>query len=134
MDREHQRIKGEVTSETTNQIKDTNEHLKKTKEKNDIHSRDFEKDVKEVEVSQRRIFDDFLREVLDDFKGCKTNVSEKINGQIGLIKDETREMDGLQHAKIDEEIKLFTDEVATMDTSQHQSIDNQIKLFTDEIA
>jgi hypothetical protein len=133
MDREHQRIKADASAEVANQIRDTNDHLKKTKDKNVTHSKEFERDVKEVETNQRNIFDELLRVIQDDFKQCKTNISEKINNEINLIKDETRQMDDLQHQKIDAEIDLFKNEVKEMDDLQHQKIDAEIDLFKNEV-
>jgi hypothetical protein len=132
MDRDHQRAKADTSAEVANQIRDINDHLTKTKDKNTGQARDFERDVKDVETNQRKIFDDQLRTVLDDFKACKTNISEKINTEIGLIKDETKQMDDMQHQKLDEEMKLFTEEIAKVDTEQHKAIDDQIALFTSE--
>jgi hypothetical protein len=132
MDSDQKRAKSDITGETENQIRDTNDHLKKTKDKNVDHSRDFERDVKDVKANQRRIFDDQLRQVLEDFKNCKTNISEKINAEIDLIKGETTEMDTLEHQKLDEQIELFKGEVATLDEKQHKDIDGQIELFSTE--
>ena len=64
------------------------------------------------------------QEVLDDFNGCKSNVSEKIDNEIALIK-EVQKMDENQHTKIDEEITLFTDECAKMEDSLHVMLEDQ---------
>ena len=59
MDREHQRIKSDASTAVASQIRDINDHLKKTTDKNALHSADFERDIKDVKTEQRRIFDDF---------------------------------------------------------------------------
>ena len=132
MDKDHQNAKKDVSNETESQIRDVNEHLKKTQDKNVDHSRTFERDTKDVKDTQRRIFDDFLREVQDDFKGCKSNISEKINNEINLIKDEVKGMDDHQHKVLDDQINLFKDEIAQVDQKQHADIDGQIDLFDKE--
>jgi hypothetical protein len=132
MDSEQQRAKENIDHEVATQISDTNNHLNKTKEKNVTHSQEFKQDIKQVEENQRQIYDELLKVSLDDVTGCKTNISEKINGEITLIKNETQQMDDQQHQKIDQEIKLFTEEIGRVDNEQHKSIDDQIALFNSE--
>jgi len=69
---------------------------------------------------------------LEDEKACKGLVSEKINNEIKLIKDEVKQMDDFQHQKLDEQISLFTNEIADLDQKQHKAIDDEITLFADE--
>lgn len=123
MDREHTNSKNNISTLTNQQIKDVNDHLVKSKDSNNNHSKEFDRDVKEIKTTQRRIFDDLEREVLDDFKLCKNNISEKINAEIGLIKDETKQMDDMQHQKLDEQITLFTDECKGMEDKLHAMLE-----------
>ena len=125
MDRDHANAKKDVTAEVDTQIRDSNDHLKKTKDKNVDHSREFERNVKDVKAEQRRIFDEMLQQILDDFKDCKTNVSDKINTEISLIKNESQEMDEKQHADLDAQIALFTGECDGMEEKLHAMLEDQ---------
>ncbi len=125
MDLEHQKSKNLASTEVANQVQDVKNFNNKSKDSNDNHSREFDREVKEIKTTQRQIFDQMEQEVLDDFNGCKSNVSEKIDNEIALIKEEVQKMDENQHTKIDEEITLFTDECAKMEDSLHVMLEDQ---------
>lgn len=133
MDQEHRRIKSDASNEIAAQISDINDHLKKSTDKNTLHSADFERDVKDVKTEQRRIFDDLIRSTGDDFRNCKTNISEKINAEINLIKGEVKDMDDYAHQKVDDQINLFKTETQAMNEFQHQKLDTQMALFRQEV-
>jgi len=134
MDREHQRIKADVSTGTTGQIRDINDHLKKTTNKNNLHSADFERDIKDVKTEQRRIFDDLIRNTGDDFRNCKTNISDKINNEVSLVKGEVKDMDDFAHQKLDEQMSLFRQEIDAINEKQQKEIDTHIQTFKDLIA
>ncbi len=121
MEREHETTKRDISTESANQIRNVDDYLSKCKTSNDNHTRDFQRDVDSQKTEQRRIYDDLLRNVDDNFKNLKNMVSELISGEIKN-----------SHDKINEQINLFKDEVAQLDKKQHEDIDGQIDFVAKE--
>jgi hypothetical protein len=132
MDRDHERAKTDISVETNNQIRDITGHLKDNTDKNDSHSYDFEKEVKDVKTDYRATIDDLIRRVDDDFRECKTKISGKINPQIELFKNEVATINETQQNQVNGHIERFKEIVEKLDEKQHHDLDEQMKLFAED--
>ena len=62
MDLEHQKSKNLASTEVANQVQDVKNFNNKSKDSNDNHSREFDREVKEIKTTQRQIFDQMEQE------------------------------------------------------------------------
>ena len=132
MDRDHERAKTDISVETNNQIRDITGHLKENTDKNDSHSYDFEKEVKEVKTDYRATIDDLIRRVDQDINDCKTKISGKINPQIEIFKNEIATINETQQNQVNGHIERFKEIVEKLDEKQHHDLDEQMKLFAED--
>ncbi|MHA1767804.1 MAG: hypothetical protein ACTSVK_16285, partial [Promethearchaeota archaeon] len=132
MDRDHERAKTDISVETTNQIRDITGHLKKNTDKNDTHSSDFEREVKEVKADYKQTIDDLIRRVDDDIRECKTKISGTINPQIEIFKNEVATINETQQNQVNGHIERFKEIIEKLDEKQHKDLDEQMRLFGED--
>ncbi len=134
MDKDHNTSKIGISSETSNQIKIINDHLAKTTEKNNVHSNNFARDVKEDNTKLRTISDDLIRNSNDDFRICKNNISELITNQTSLFRKEIDEINEKQQKEVDDHIQVFKELIAKLDEKQHADLTQQKELVIKEFS
>ena len=133
MDREHVRVKQELSTEIANHVRDVQDHLSKSTDTHNKHSDDFMHDVELMKKDQRSMLNDLLHGAEEDIRGCKTSVSEKLHSEIDLIKSNVKDMDHFQKETLEKQILVIADEFEAKNTLQISKLNEQIQLFQEEV-
>ncbi len=123
-----------TTEYKDNQIKNLLDHLEKTKSKNVEHSETFDTDVEGVKTKQRKLYDDLLKKVRDDFNKSKANTSGKIDAEIKLRNEESAALDKNLNDMLEDHKVKYKDNASTLEKSLSTTTTETAQNVKDAIA
>ncbi|MHA1898283.1 MAG: hypothetical protein ACTSU2_12890 [Promethearchaeota archaeon] len=134
MDIDHNKAKNDISTETNSQIADIKKHLEDTKNKNIEHSKTFEKDKEDTKAKQKEIYTTKLQKIRKDFDDTNNEVSEKINAEIELFKNECAEMDEKLHNMLEDHKAKYNENATSLRDSLNNTISENTQNTKDAIA
>lgn len=134
LDGEFTRVKGDATTEKTTQNKDVQDFLKKEQDKNNTHSKTFNKDTADTKTKQAGIYKDRLAKVRSDWDTAKANVTEKITGETTLFNKECTDTDAKLHAMLEDHKGKYKENATNLQQQLNTMVADNVQSIKDTIA